>query len=96
MYSIIFYWLAIESSMRKQLTKALIALPMALASLPAQAQGAVERPAYWHYSSDWGWGHMMFGGLMMLLFWGGLIVVIILAVRWLGGASGAGGAQPPS
>ena len=82
--------------MRLRYSNALMALPIALAALPAQAQGAIDRPDYWHYGWNWGWGHTLFGGLMMLLFWGGLIVVIILAVRWLGGPPGAGGAQPPS
>lgn len=73
--------------MRRQLTGALIAVSAALSALPAQAQRAVDRPGYWGYGWDWGFGHMMFGGLMMLLFWGGLIVLIIFAVRWLGGSS---------
>ena len=73
--------------MRHRLTNALIALPMALASLPALAQTTTDRPDYWHYGWDWGWGHMLFGSLMMILFWGGIILVIVLAVRWLGGRS---------
>ncbi len=61
-----------------------LALPgLALVSLPAYAQGAGE-PRYWHHGWDWGWGHMLFGGLMMLVFWGGIILLIVLGVRWLG------------
>lgn len=47
----------------------------------------------WH--DGWGWGHMFFGSFMMLLFWGALVVLIVLAVRWMGGASGRGGDEPP-
>jgi putative membrane protein len=56
-------------------------------SFQAQAQDYADRPGYWHYGGDWGWGHMLFGSLMMILFWGGIIVLIVLAVRWLGGGS---------
>ncbi len=73
--------------MRRRLTNALMALPAALVSVPALAQTSADRPDYWHYGGDWGWGHMIFGGLMMILFWGGIILVIVLAVRWLGGRS---------
>lgn len=43
---------------------------------------------YWGHG--FGWGGMIFGGLMMLLFWGGLIVLAILAFRTL---SRSGGGQ---
>ncbi len=76
--------------MRRRLTNALMALPAALVSVPALAQTPADRPDYWHYGGDWGWGHMIFGGLMMILFWGGIILVIVLAVRWLGGRSSQG------
>jgi putative membrane protein len=33
------------------------------------------------FGHGFGWGGMIFGGLMMLLFWGGLIVLVVLAVR---------------
>ena len=78
--------------MRKKLMNALIPMSLTLASLPAAAQTTGDRPDYWHYGWDWGWGHMMFGGLMMILFWGGIILVIVLAVRWLGGGSSDGAA----
>ena len=82
--------------MRRRLTNALMALPAALASVPALAQPPADRPDYWHYGWDWGWGHMIFGSVMMILFWGGIILVIVLAVRWLGGRSSQGaGSQSP-
>lgn len=62
-------------------------LPALLVSGPAMAQAQADRPDYWHYGWEWGFGHMAFGGLMMLLFWGGIIVLIVLAVRWLGAGS---------
>ena len=82
--------------MRRRLTNALMTLPAALVSVPALAQKSADRPDYWHYGWDWGWGHMIFGSLMMILFWGGIILVIVLAVRWLGGRSSQGaGSQLP-
>ena len=73
--------------MRNRLMTALTAMPLAFASLPALAQTATDRPDYWHYGWEWGWGHMLFGSMMMILFWGGIIFVIVLATRWLGGRS---------
>ena len=35
------------------------------------------------YSGSWGWGHMMFGGVMMFAFWGAIILLVVLAVRWM-------------
>ena len=82
--------------MRERLTRALLPLSMALASLPAYAQTATNRPGYWH--DDWGWGggHMLFGGLMMILFWGGIILVIFLVVRWLNSGPSHGATSPTS
>lgn len=74
--------------MRKRLLLFMGGLAAATAALPAYAQGMAEGPGYWRHGWNWGYGHMMFGGLMMLLFWGGLILVIVLAVRWLGGSPG--------
>lgn len=71
--------------MQKRMLNALIVLSISLSSLTASAQQAVERPAYWHYGGDWGWGHMIFGSVMMLLFWGVIIVGIVIVVRWLAG-----------
>jgi len=48
----------------------------------AFAQGLGERDMWW--GPGWGYGHMLFGGLMMVVFWGGLIVLVVLAVRWIG------------
>lgn len=52
------------------------------AALPALAQPYGQDPGFWH--PGWGWGHMLFGGLMMIAFWGGIIVLVVLLVRWLG------------
>jgi len=73
--------------MRRRLMNVLMALPAALVSVPALAQTSADRPEYWHYGWNWGWGHMIFGGFMMILFWGAVILMIVLAVRWLGGGS---------
>lgn len=51
-------------------------------TVPALAQGLDGREFYRHY--DFGFGHMLFGGLMMIAFWGGIILLIVLAVRWIG------------
>jgi len=56
-------------------------------ALPALAQGPGEREYYHHYG--FGFGHMLFGGLLMIVFWGGIIVLIVVVVRWLSG-SGSG------
>ncbi len=40
------------------------------------------------WGPGFGWGGMIFGGLMMLLFWGGLIVLAILAFRALSRSGG--------
>ena len=60
---------------------AVLPLVWATASL-AQSQGDWSR---WGHPA-WGWGHMMFGGVMMLIFWGGIILLVFLLVRWLSGA----------
>jgi putative membrane protein len=73
------------------LTAALSPLAWATPSL-AQAYG--DRDVWWH--PGWGWGHMIFGGLMMLFFWGGLILLVVLLVRWLGSAGGSGHAAGPA
>jgi putative membrane protein len=61
-------------------------------TVPAHAQGLEGREFYRHY--DFGFGHMLFGGLMMIAFWGGIIVLIILAVRWLSSGGPAGRERP--
>ncbi|XKE44189.1 SHOCT domain-containing protein [Halomonas organivorans] len=35
------------------------------------------------YMGSYGWGHMLFGGLMMVLFWGAVIALAVLLVRGL-------------
>lgn len=59
----------------------------------AQTQGDWR---WGHPGWGFGWGHMMFGGLMMIIFWGGIILILVLLVRWFGGtsASGTGSATP--
>ena len=57
-----------------------LGLWMGLAALPAEAQ--VYRDGMWH---GWGWGPMLFGGLMMVLFWAAVITLVVLLVRWLAG-----------
>ena len=41
---------------------------------------------YWGHGFGWGW--MLFGGLMMLLFWGALIALAFFAFRALSRSSG--------
>ncbi len=51
----------------------------------------------WGHMMSWGWGHMMFGGVMMIVFWGGIILLVVLLVRSFGGRGKPGGlAAPPS
>jgi len=45
----------------------------------------------WDRWGAWGWGHMMFGGVMMIVFWGGIILLVVLLVRWFGVSSKSGG-----
>lgn len=59
------------------------ALAVTFWALPALAQGIEGREFYRHY--DFGFGHMLFGGLFMIVFWSAIIVLIVIAVRWLGG-----------
>ncbi|MEQ6887913.1 SHOCT domain-containing protein [Halomonas sp. CS7] len=35
------------------------------------------------HMESFGWGHMLFGGLMMVLFWGAVIALAVLLVRGL-------------
>lgn len=66
------------------------AMPMLLAvfwGTPALAQFSTDRD-WWHPA--WGWGHMMFGGVMMIVFWGGIILLVVLLVRWAGGSGDVG------
>lgn len=37
----------------------------------------------WHMGSEWGWGGMIFGGLIMLVFWGAVIGMVVFAIRSL-------------
>ena len=67
-------------------TTALFTFLWATSSL---AQSAGDWSGWGHPA--WGWGHMMFGGVMMIVFWGGIILLVILLVRGIGGASQSGG-----
>ncbi len=49
----------------------------------------------WGNMMSWGWGHMMFGGVMMIVFWGGIILLVVLLVRSFGGSSRSGGLNAP-
>ncbi|MCZ7574361.1 MAG: SHOCT domain-containing protein [Ardenticatenaceae bacterium] len=43
------------------------------------------------WGDGFGWGWMMFGGVMMLLFWGGVIALIVFAVRSFSSPRQSGG-----
>ncbi|MFT5181656.1 MAG: putative membrane protein [Alphaproteobacteria bacterium] len=67
----------------KSIASALVSvLAVNLWALPVFAQGFGGGDFYGHHG--FGFGVMLFGGLMMIAFWGGIIVLIVLAVRWLG------------
>lgn len=60
---------------------------------PSTAQTYGDHQMGWG-AYGWGWGHMIFGGLMMIVFFGVIIVLIVLLVRWLGGGHLHGDALP--
>lgn len=74
--------------MRRLLTQAFATGPGLLA-LPAEAQ--VYRDGMEHM---WGWGPMLFGGLMMILFWAAVVALVVLLVRWLAGLGPAREQRP--
>ena len=49
----------------------------------------------WMHGFGFGWGGMIFGGLLTLLFWGVIIALIFFVVRALS-RSGSGQAAPPA
>ncbi len=49
----------------------------------------------WNRWGTWGWGHMMFGGVMMIVFWGGIILLVVLLVRSFGSSNSGGFNAPP-
>jgi putative membrane protein len=63
-----------------------------LAASPAFAQYYGDHGMWWGHG--WGFGGMMFGGLLMIVFWGSIIVLAVLAVRWIAG-SGSERQAPP-
>lgn len=62
-------------------------------AMPSFGQAPGNPDIWWHPA--WGWGHMIFGGLMMILFWGGIIVLVLLAIRWLGGGAASSRLSSP-
>lgn len=63
------------------------------------ASSSLAQPAddwnRWGHMMEWGWGHMMFGGVMMIVFWGGIILLVVLLVRSFGSSSKPGGLIAP-
>ncbi len=49
----------------------------------------------WMHGFGFGWGGMIFGGLLMVLFWVVIIVLVVFAVRALT-RSGSGQTTPPA
>lgn len=83
------------TTMRRLLPSAVAPLPgllLVFQPVPALAQSLLDRDWWWHMG--WGFGPMMFGGLMMLVFWGAIILLIVLLVRWLALGDGSP-RQPP-
>ena len=66
-----------------------------VASSLAQSRGDWSQGGPMGSMMSWGWGPMMFGGVMMIVFWGGIILLIVLLVRWIGGSSQSGGLNAP-
>jgi len=73
------------------LSGAFVALAQ-LAAAPAFAQYYGNRGMWWGHG--WGYGGMMFGGLLMIIFWGSIIVLAVLAVRWIAGNNSQREAPP--
>jgi len=82
-----------ESKMKRFLLTMTAPMITLMAAGPATAQWYGDHPMGWG-GSGWGWGHMMFGGLMMIAFWGAIILLVVLLVRWLGGDHTHGEAFP--
>lgn len=65
-----------------------MAILMALAlpgTRPARAQFYDGHMGAWQ--GEWGWGHMVVGGVMMVLFWAAVIGLVVLLVRAVSGGS---------
>lgn len=78
--------------MRRSMTLFLVLMLPIVWAAPVLAQ-TYGGPDFWGHAG-WGWGHMIFGGLMMIAFWGGLILLIVLLVRWLAGPSSSSHVPP--
>lgn len=72
-------------------TAALLSMLWATASL-AQSRSDWDQ---WYHPA-WGWGHLIFGGVMMIVFWGGIILLIFLLVRLIGGPGISGDRNAPA
>ena len=79
--------------MKKLVLSGMVAGLAQLAAPAAFAQYFGDHGMWWGHG--WGYGGMMFGGLLMIVFWGGIIVLAILAVRWIAGNSSQRDAPPP-
>ena len=67
--------------MKSLMIAAGVSATMPFVANPAFAQGFDNRE-WW--MSNWGWGHMAFGGVMMIVFWGGIILLVVLLARGIG------------
>jgi len=79
--------------MRKLVLSGVVAGLAQLTAPPAFAQYFGDHDMWWGHG--WGYGHMMFGGLLMVIFWGSVIVLAVVALRWIAGNSGQREASPP-
>jgi putative membrane protein len=75
--------------MKRLTAMALSASVAGTIALPARVQSFPDHMGSGQmgmWSGNWGWGHMMVGGVMMLLFWGAVIGLVFLIVRSLAGS----------
>lgn len=77
--------------MRSRTAAMAIWVTLLLLADPAFAQGVADRD--WWFS-NWGSGHMAFGGTMMIVVWGGIILLVVLLARGLGGSGYRDGPRP--
>jgi len=79
--------------MKRAILSGMLAALAQLAAPAASAQVFGDHDMWWGHG--WGYGHMMFGGLLMVIFWGSIIVLAVLAVRWFAGNNNQREAQLP-